>query len=254
MAGAAQAALPLRARARRLSRRAIALALAALALTALYMLWLRDSSLVAVKTVKVEGAGADPKLERALADAAREMTTLHVRRGELERAAEPFPLVDSVSADPRFPNTLTIRVELREPVALIGTGSSAVAVAADGIVLRGLKTDDLRLPQLPLAAPPRRERLVGTAREQALVLGAAPAAMRRYADRSFYDEQGAGVELAGGVDLRFGDAARAADKWRAAAAVLSDPDLGALDYVDLRIPDRPVVGGVGHSPPPLAAG
>jgi hypothetical protein len=78
-----------------------------------------------------------------------------------------------------------------------------------------------------------------------------PAKLRRYAEATFHGAGGVGVRLAAGVELRFGDAASAAAKWRAAAAVLSDPGLGPLDYVDLSIPSRPAVGGAGHSPPPL---
>ncbi|MEK6277657.1 MAG: hypothetical protein AABM29_06585 [Actinomycetota bacterium] len=254
MAAAAGAALPLRARAGRFGRRLVGLAVLALALAALYMLWFRDSSLVAVKTVKLEGAAADGRLARALTSAARDMTTLHVRPAELEKAAEPFPLVESISVSPGFPSTLTIHINRRDPAALIGEGSNAVPVSADGIVLRGVSAVDLELPRLPLAAPPKQDRLAGPIRDQALVLGAAPAAIRPYVERSFIGDDGVGVELRGGVELRFGDATRAGDKWRAAAAVLSDPELQALDYVDLRVPQRPAVGGVGHSPPPLESG
>jgi cell division septal protein FtsQ len=254
VAGAAQAALPLRARAGGLGRRLLALAGLAIALVALYMLWFRDSSLVAVKTVEVEGAATDGKLARALTSVAQDMTTLHVRPAELEQAAEPFALVESVSADPSFPSTLTIHVNRRDPAALIGAGSGAVAVADDGTILRGLPAEDLELPRLPLDSAPKRERLSGPVRDQVLVLGATPGAIRPHVESSFNGEDGVGVELAGGVELRFGDAVRAADKWRAAAAVLADPELGPLDYVDLRVPQRPAVGGVGHSPPSLSDG
>ena len=39
-----------------------------------------------------------------------------------------------------------------------------------------------------------------------------------------------------------------------AYAVLSDAELGPLDYVDLSVPGRPAVGGAGHSPPPIPSG
>jgi len=56
----ASIALPTRARAciRVLRRRFVLFMLLAVALFALYMLWFRDSSLVAVKSVKVEGTGS----------------------------------------------------------------------------------------------------------------------------------------------------------------------------------------------------
>jgi cell division protein FtsQ len=255
MASAAQAALPARAPSGFLRRRLIMIAVAAIALTAFYMLWFRDSSLVGVRTVHIEGVpSGDTQLRDALTAAAGDMTTLHVRTDVLEQAAEPFPLVGSVSADPSFPSTLTIQVTERRPVALIGEGSDAVAVAADGTVLRGLPAGDLHLPRLPISEPPKRDRLIGVVDEQAQVLGAAPAAILRYIERSFNGETGVGVELDGGVELLFGNGVRADEKWRAAAAVLSDPDLGPLDYVDLSVPGRPAVGGSGYAPPPLSSG
>ena len=42
--------------------------------------------------------------------------------------------------------------------------------------------------------------------------------------------------LRSGIELRFGDASQAATKWKAAAAVLADPSITALDYVDLHAP------------------
>lgn len=238
-----------------LRRRLVVFGVLGAALLALYMLWFRDSSLVAVKTVRVEGTGSgDGRLERALTQAGRKMTTLDVNQGALAAAARPFPLVESVSASGSFPSTLTIRVTERDPAALIGSGSSAVAIAADGTILRGYPTAGLRLPRLPLSAPPKGTRLGGPVREQAEVLGAAPPALLRFSESSFHGASGVDVNLAGGVVLRFGDASQAEQKWHAAAAVLSDPKLGPLDYVDLSVPDRPAVGGVGHSPPPLSSG
>jgi cell division septal protein FtsQ len=241
-----------------LRRRATALAALLAATSALYALWFRDSSLVAVKTVHVEGiprsvAGSNA-IESALSDAGAEMTTLHVREGLLREAARPFPLVASVSADPSFPSTLTVRVTLRRPVALAGTDGDQVAIAGDGVVLRGFSVDGLgELPRIPLSETPKGSRLGGADLDQARLLGAAPGALLAHVEESYVDVSGVGVRLDGGVELRFGTGARAAEKWRAAAAVLSDPELGALDYVDLSAPRRPAVGGISYAPPPIAA-
>jgi len=217
------------------------------------MFWFRDSGLVAVSKVEVEGISPGSPdaaaVERSLRRAAGQMTTLHVQPQLLERAVADYPLVRSVSAEPHFPDGLTIRVVERRPAAQIGAGSDAVVVAADGAIMRSVATDGLNLPRLPLSEAPRRARLVGTGLDQALVLGAAPAALQPYVGRSFYGESGVDVVLDGGIQLRFGSPARAAQKWRSAAAVLADPSLTALDYVDLTSPERPAVGGAGHALP-----
>lgn len=139
-----------------------------------------------------------------------------------------------------------------EPVAVIGTGSEAVAVADDGTVLTWLALpEDGKLPQLPLSSPPKGPRLEGSALEQVRVLAATPPALRPYVAGSGFGESGVEVELSSGIELRFGSASDAARKWRAAAAVLADPSITALDYVDLSAPGRPAVGGSGHTLPPI---
>ena len=139
-----------------------------------------------------------------------------------------------------------------EPVAVIGSGSEAVAVADDGTMLAWLSLpEDVSLPKLPLETPPKGPRLQGPMLEQALVLGAAPAQLRPYVEGSYYGESGVDVNLTSGIELRFGDATQAERKWRAAAAVLADPSLTATDYVDLRVPSRPATHGSGHTLPPI---
>ena len=233
-----------------LLRRALVVGAVLAVLFAGYRFWLRDSALVAVRNVEVVGIGAHSKQDRelraALTDAAKEMTTLHVQPQLLEQAASQYPLVRSVSASAGFPSSMTVHVVERIPAGVVGTGSAAVAVADDGTILRGLPVADLHLPQLPLDAPPKGDRLRGTMLQQAQVLGAAPGALRHYLASSRYDSQGVVVELSGGIELRFGSAAQAGRKWHAAAAVLADPSLTALDYVDLSAPARPAVGGSGH--------
>jgi Cell division protein FtsQ/DivIB, C-terminal len=133
----------------------------------------------------------------------------------------------------------------------IDTGSSAVGISAQGAVLSRLPAPkESTLPLLPLSKPPKSGRLAGTALQQARVLGAAPAKLRPYLERSRYGESGVDVILNSGIELRFGDASQAGKKWRAAAAVLADPSVTALDYVDLRVPSRAAVYGSGHYLPP----
>ncbi len=148
--------------------------------------------------------------------------------------------------------TLAPRLVSSEPVAVVGTGSSAVAVAADGTILAWLPAPkEGSLPKLPLETPPKGPRLKGSVLEQARVLGAAPAGLRPYLENSYFGESGVDVTLAGGIELRFGDSTQAARKWRAAAAVLASPSTTTLDYVDLHAPGRPAIGGSGHTLPPV---
>ncbi len=142
---------------------------------------------------------------------------------------------------------VTARVQGLELAATIGSGEQAVPVSANGEVLTWLALpDDLHLPELPLDQPPKGKRVKGPVLEQVRVLGTAPPALRPYLARSRYEESGVVVELDSGIELGFGDATQASLKWKAAAAILADPETEALDYVDLHSPTRPSTFGEGH--------
>jgi cell division protein FtsQ len=224
-------------------RRLLAIGLAAVALVAGYFLWLRDSSLVAVEQVKVEGLSSltDPEAAAALERAAQGMTTLHVELDELGRAVATYPTIRSLSASPSFPSGLTITVVERPPVAV--AGESGVPVAADGTLLPEVDVGKQQLPAIDVDVGEGGGTLDGPAREQAIVLGAAPEPLSAVVERSTTADSGIEVALSNGIVLRFGDAARAGAKWEAAARILADPGLTSLTYIDLRIPDRPAVGG-----------
>jgi hypothetical protein len=152
-----------------------------------------------------------------------------------------------------------IRVDSVEPrvlvpqlAATIGEGDDAVGVSGSGAIVRWLPLpEEPPLPRLPLDEPPKGGQLRGPALEQVRVLAAVPDALRPYVESSFFGESGVDVELTSGIELRFGDASQAARKWRAAAAVLANPEITALDYVDLLAPSRPAHGGSEHELPPL---
>jgi cell division protein FtsQ len=233
---------------RRLRRRALIALLAALLLTALYMLWLRDSSLVAVEEVTVTGLtsrDAD-RVRVALASTAETMTTLHVDEARLERAAAAFPVVAAIETRPDFPNGMTIRVIEHRPAALIEAGGRRLPVAGDGSVLSGLPAEgDLPTIELQMAVP--QDRLgPGAARDSARVAGAAPIPIQRRLDSLAREGGARGVvaQIADGPEIVFGSVDRVAAKWAAAIRVLADEDAAGAAYIDVRIPERPVAGGL----------
>lgn len=238
-------------------RRLLAAAAVALLLAAGYFGWLRDSALVAVEEVEVSGLTA-PSAERiraALTAAAEEMTTLHVRRDELEQAAAGFPVVQGIEVEADFPHGLRIRVIEHRPVALLASGSDRIPVAGDGTLLPDVEAAGDR-PVIRASAAASGGR-VSDAQARALVAvaGAAPPALLPRAERIAVErDRGIVVELRDGPDLIFGDGSRAHAKWLAATAVLADPSSQGAGYVDLRIPDRPAAGGLGaETVQPVAA-
>ena len=223
-------------------------------LGAVYMLWFRHSDFVAVEAVRVEGidprANDGDELAAALEEAALTLTTLDVQPEVLERAAAPFPLVAEIRTEADFPHKLTIHVVTRRPVARIGSGEEARAVDASGVILPTLDLANFDLPRLPLDELPDNVRVEGGVADQVAVLAAAPTPMLELAQETRLTPAGVEVVMPGGIELRFGSPRKAADKWRAAAAILADPELGELGYVDLTSPSRSAAGGTGATLPP----
>jgi len=231
----------------RLRRLLLVLAGILLFLVAVYLFWLRDSTLVAVNRVTVTGATTNEasRLRAALVSAARAMTTLHVDREGLERAVEAYPVVRGLEVSTDFPHTLRIKVLEHHPAAIAVTDGGRVPIAADGTVLRGLPVEG-RLPTIEADGGVDGDRLEDhAALDAARVAGAAPAALRgRLRDVLSRKEDGVVVRMREGPDMIFGDAHRVRDKWIAAARVLADPAARGASYLDLRLPGRPAAGGL----------
>ena len=227
--------------------RLILVAIVAGALTIAYFAWFRHSSFVAVQDVKVEGVTTPDRgrITVALTDAADGMTTLDVDASRLASAVSGFPNVASVTADPSFPHGLTVHVTERTPVLVASEGHhQRTPVAADGSLLPGAEVDGSTLPVLRVDDVPASGRLEGEPLGEARVIGAAPAPLRPLVEgATTSSDYGIVVTLQRGIDLRFGLASRSRAKWAAAAVVLADPKVTSLEYVDVRVPSRPAIGG-----------
>jgi cell division septal protein FtsQ len=238
----------------------VVLAFLALALATAYFAWFRDSSLVAVEEVHVEGvssADADSaQIVQSLTKAGMGMTTLHVQTDRLVDAARQFPTVASVSASTELPHSMTIHVTERHPALVASADGHEVPVAADGALLPGVDVSSESLPTITLDSLPATGRLDGDALQEALIVGGAPGPIRPLIEGASHSRAyGVVVTLSGGIELRFGSGTGARPKWAAATAVLADPSLAAASYVDVSVPERPAVGDSGDPTPtgsPLA--
>jgi cell division protein FtsQ len=227
-------------------RRLLAVVLFGAVLLGGAFLWLRDSSLVRVEHVSVSGAsGAEaPRVRAALVAAAKEMTTLHVRTGALRESVQSFPTVKDVRVKRDLFHGLRIIVVGRPAVAALSAAGARVAVAADGTLLRGAQVPD-DVPSLKVAAPPGGARLADPRARSALALvAAAPAAMRSHVERAYMGREGLEAALRDGPSVIAGDGRRLRAKWIAAARVLGDPGAKGARYVDVRVPERAVAGGL----------
>ncbi|MDX6642792.1 MAG: cell division protein FtsQ [Solirubrobacteraceae bacterium] len=227
----------------------IVFVVAALAVSALAggWLWLRDSSFVAVRKVQIAGLTAHdaPQIRAALRGAARNMTTLHVRPGELRDAVSAFPIVKNLRVRADFPHGLRIEVVQNVAVARLDAGGRTVPVAADGALLPDQAANS-DLPRVPLEALPTGTRVRDSRALRLLVVaGAAPATLRPLLERIRSGQDGVRAELRGGLRIIFGSRVDATAKWAAAARVIADPTSAGAAYIDVRVPERPVAGGFG---------
>ena len=228
-------------------RRLLILLAVAGVLAAVYLAWLRDSSLVRVEKVTVTGLTTEraPQIRAALVRAARRMTTLHVDEGALRRAVGSDPLVRSVSAQPDFPHGL--RIDVTENVAhalLVGAGRR-VAVAGNGTVLTGQPLEG-GLPTIRLADPATVGRVANpSAAALVEVAGAAPLAILGRLSR-VTRQPGKGIVglVRRGPVIYFGGTTQLETKWAEAVAILADRQSQGAAYVDVRLPERPVAGGL----------
>lgn len=234
-------AIPPRAR-----RWAIVLVLLALLLFSIYRLWFRNSGFVSVQHVTVSGLTTDdgPRIRAALVAAAHDMSTLDVQQSALASAVAGFPVVKEVVAEPAFPHTLRIRVIEEQPVALLEVGGERLLLAGDGSVLRGVATGH-PLPVIRSSGSVPDAKLEhGAAAAELRIVAAAPAPLVGRMTRVSEGRRGIYASLRNGPQIFFGDTGLLEAKWAAAAAVLADPSSKGASYVDVRLPGRPVAGGL----------
>jgi cell division protein FtsQ len=220
------------------------------ALLGLGWLWLRDSQLARVTTVRVSGAttSEEASIRAALEGAALEMSTLHVRRDVLDDAVAPYPSVAGLRVKADFPHKLAIEVLEHRPVAALDIDGRRVPVSGGGIVLTGVHPDR-GLPSIRRGSAPTDGRVNDPRTRAAVaVAAAAPAALLARSERLWWGSRGLMADLRDGPPLVFGSDADAAIKWAAAARVLAEPSAAGATYLDLRVPGRVAAGGIGPVP------
>lgn len=232
--------------------RVLLAAVAVLALLGGGWLWLRDSSLVAVRKVTITGVyGPDAgQIRSALTLAARNMTTLDVRLAQLRTAVAPYPVVKDVRASPQFPHGMRIRVLEQLPVAALVAGGDSVAVTGDGTLLHDVGTRSL--PAIGVRLLPGGSQVTdGTTLAALALLSATPSRMlARIAQVTDGEPHGLAAQLRSGPTIYFGDGSDLDAKWIAATEVLADPTSAGASYIDVTDPSLPAAGA---SPAAVAA-
>ena len=145
-------------------------------------------------------------MREALEAAAAGMSTLNVDTEALEQSVEPYTSVADLHVNPVFPHDLEIEVVEHRPVATIETGGSRIPATGGGLVLDGVRSDDL--PPVESHGPATDGRVQDRKALAALqVAAAAPPALRARAERAAGAATGS-LDLRNGPDLIFGDGER----------------------------------------------
>jgi cell division protein FtsQ len=213
-------------------------------------MWVRDSALARVRYVHVTGATTSERADiaAALDTAAREMTTLHVRRQALDDAVASYPSVAGLRVQTDFPHKMTIEVLEHRPVAALDIDGRRVPVSGGGIVLTGVRADS-DLPSIRQGSTPPDGRVTDVRTREALAIAAAaPQSLLARGERFSWGKDGLTLALRDGPPLVFGNPEDATKKWAAAARVLAEPSAAGATYLDLRIVGRVAAGGLGPVP------
>jgi cell division protein FtsQ len=217
-------------------------------------LWLRSSDVFAVE--EISAPVTHHVTQEQIADAvsaARGVSLLKVSTGPIEKTLEVLPYVRSVHVYRRFPNSLEIRLEEREPVARVRTADGkGWLVADDGRLLEKVGSQTaLSLPLIvsagQFAAQPggKSPQAVVAALPVALMLRMPEVAASLPVVEEIAVSAGGDVvvRMQGGTELRLGAPTDLKQKMTVAARIIQDylRDGKTLEYVDASAVDRPAV-------------
>jgi cell division protein FtsQ len=211
----------------------------------------RESSVFAVRELEI--VGGSPALKRKLEQALQPelgRSLVAISGEDVEGRVEPIPEVLSVRIDRAFPNTLRVVVTPERPVLVLRRGPEGWVVSARGRVIRPVR--NVQRSRLPRAWVPKETEIV-VGRILAPAVGAAAAAALSPLAASGFPAtvrtvRAGGSELTlvlhSGLELRFGDASDYRLKLAVARRILRllGPEIAAGTYLDVNVPERPVVG------------
>jgi cell division protein FtsQ len=208
---------------------------------------IEGSPLVGLDRIEVAGTDRlDPDEVRTAAALPAGTSTLRLQLGAATARVEALPLVRRARIQRIDPLSVRIEVQEREPSLVVTGGGDERLVDRDGVVM----TDGAiaGLPVVALREPPPEvggdvtdvPALANAHRAWAGLSGDLRVAVVRYDARGPDDLW---LELASGVEVRFGRAERIDEKVRALGAILGDVGDTPVRLIDVRAPNAPVVIG-----------
>jgi cell division protein FtsQ len=213
-----------------------------------------QSPLFAITEIRLTGVNAEREAElRDFMPLQTGENMLAADLGRVERRLEQVPWVRAVDAVRLPPSTVEIRVEERQPAAVVRLAGGVWTVDGDGVVLSPGAQPGLVVIEAPNSVLPGVGiRASDAAVRNALAVHAAlPPRWRQAVDR--YDapsERGLRLHLSlqpgspdGGIWVRFGSAERGGAKSRGLEALLAEVQRAPVPVaeIDVRAPGNPVL-------------
>jgi cell division protein FtsQ len=209
------------------------------------------SPLLAAQEVHVEGlVNLTPAQIEAAGGFGVGTPLLLVRPDEVEARLEASPWIRSATVVRQFPQSISVTIVEREPVAAVARGSRWVTVDASG---RAMQVTDVAPVGLPALTPADESEvtdvwLTGSARLAAGVIGFVPTAWRDAFSTWVIDDDGTlQARLDGGITVEFGVPARGQAKVVAALTVIAHSGRDRPGVLDVRVPEVPLWRGASGS-------
>lgn len=229
------------------SSRSLVIGVILAAVAALAYVGARETSVFAIHTVRVEGV--PPALAHRVQAALQPLegtSLLKLKADDVSRLATALPDVASVSYDRAFPNTLRVRVEPEQPLAVLRRGPESWLVSRRGRVIERISQGTLNaLPRVwvPSSVDVTLGGTIGAGDGAAEVAALAPVRAAGLSARVLTVRIDAGqvtYVMRGGLELRVGSTANLPLKLAIARELLGRETL--IGYLDVSVPERPVAG------------
>jgi cell division protein FtsQ len=225
------------------------------------------SPLLAARHVTVVGAGSSTGAVMAAAGLDGQPPLIDVNPGQVAAHVEALPWVAHASVARQWPDTVTVTVVERVPVAAVDRpGHGAVLVDRGGHVLASVAVvpPGTVVLSAPVAVgPPGSVLGAGAAPALAVVRAVPPALERRLESVAVAADGDVTLALTGNVGVTLGPAVELRAKFQALYTVLVDVPPPSPEVIDVTVPGAPAVGpppvpapAAGHTPapPPPAPG
>lgn len=212
-----------------------------------------QSSFFTIEKVSLEGLEMIPsqEIELLTADVAGQNLIMLDQR-QLKAKILLHPLVEDVKFQRGYPDTLTIKVMERTPVALINMERGVIEVDSKGIYLRrheGWPKKSLPVingVSVPETAGPGQELNLPNLQAALLLLGQAPGELKDVIGEIYINSvQQITLYLIDGIEVRLGQSQQWTEKLEALVALLNDEGYNAIKsgvkYIDYTAA-KPVIG------------